>query len=396
MILFFHILFWSTLALILHTYLVFPLWLDIRVRLSRKKNRPPEDHYPSLSIIIPAYNEESVIRQKILSIYKSDYPHDKMEVLVMSDASTDNTDTIVKELQTVYPSLTFTRSERRIGKPSILNRLVKKASGEVLVLTDANVMLAKNTLRLLTRHFSRPETGLVDTRLVAVDHQKKEGISLQEKMYTSREVMIKYKEGLLWGIIMGPSGACFALRKDLFRPVPPGFLVDDFYINMKVLEQHYRAIVEPEAVVYEDTTYKLKEAFRRKVRIATGNFQNLRAFRKLFRNIFRPVGFCFWSHKGIRWFVPWLILMNLLSNLYLAAYSPVYLIFLALHLFFLFLIFIDNILGIFGKQIVILRFVTHFYSMNLALAAGLIKALKGVKTNVWEPTERSFRERRRG
>ncbi len=387
--LFLHILFWVTLALILHTYLVFPLWLDIRVKGSRKKFPSPEAYSPFISIIIPAYNEESVIRKKIESVYSGSYPKDKMEVLVMSDASTDRTDAIVLELKNKYSSLRFYRSDNRIGKPSILNRLVKEASGEIVVLTDANVLLAEDTLGLLTRHFTDPETGLVDTYLTGLTQTKNQGIAYQEKKYTSREIMIKYKEGLLWGIIMGPSGACYAIRKTLFSPVPSNFLVDDFYINMKVLEQNHKAIVEPSARVFEDTTYKLKEAFRRKVRIATGNFQNLRAFRKLFRNIFKPAGFCFWSHKGIRWFVPWLILLNLTANLILAVHYPLYLALLLIHLLFLILIFIDNILGIFGKQIVILRFVTHFYSMNLALAAGLIKALKGVKTNVWEPTERN-------
>jgi len=387
--LFLHILFWVTLALILHTYLVFPLWLDFRVKVSRKTFPSPEAYHPFISIIIPAYNEESVIRQKIESVYSGNYPKDKMEVLVMSDASTDRTDAIVLELQNKHSSLRFYRSPHRIGKPSILNRLVKEASGEIVVLTDANVLLAQDTLGLLTRHFSDPVTGLVDTRWIGLDHAKNQGIAYQEKKYTSREILLKYKEGLLWGIIMGPSGACYAIRKMLFCPVPSNFLVDDFYINMKVLEKNHKAIVEPAAMVFEDTTYKLKEAFRRKVRIATGNFQNLRTFRKLFRNIFKPVGFCFWSHKGIRWFVPWLILMNLTANLFLAMHSPLYLVLLLAHLLVLILIFIDNILGIFGKQIVILRFVTHFYSMNLALAAGLIKALKGVKTNVWEPTERN-------
>ena len=388
--LFFYILFWTTLALIIHTYIIFPLWLDIRVRFFHKKSSVSfsDSYQPFVSIIIPAYNEESVIEKKIHSIYAGDYPATKFEVLVMSDASTDNTDKIISRLQKKYPSLFFTRSQQRIGKPSILTLLVKQAKGEFILLTDANVMLAENTLTRLMRHFSDPNTGLVDTKLVSINDKQK-GIAFQEKEYTNREVSIKYKEGLLWGIIMGPSGACYALRKNLFKPIPSNFLVDDFYINMKVLEQGYKAIVEPDALVYEDVTYKLKEAFRRKVRIATGNFQNLHAFKRLFRNIFKPAGFCFWSHKGIRWFVPWLLLLNLTANIFLAWHDTFYLILLGIQLFLFLLIIIDNILEIFGKQIVILRFVTHFYSMNLALAAGFIKALKGVKTNVWEPTERN-------
>jgi cellulose synthase/poly-beta-1,6-N-acetylglucosamine synthase-like glycosyltransferase len=364
------------------------LWLEFLYKRSGNRSHAPrEDHHPLLSVIIPAYNEEKVIGKKIRSIYEGNYPDDKLEVLVMSDASTDNTDEIVRELTKEFPSLRFFRAAHRTGKPGILNQLVARATGEILILTDANVMLDKNTLSLLAVHFSDPELGLADTQLIG--QGREQGIALQEKQYTGREVRIKFLEGSLWGIIMGPSGACYAIRKELFSPVPSNFLVDDFYINMKVLEQGKKAIVEPEAKVFEDVTLSFREAFRRKVRIAAGNFQNLQTFRRLFRNIFRPTGFCFWSHKGLRWFGPWLILANLTAAALLAPCSLLYSFFLGIHLLIFLLITLDNILGFFGKQIVILRFITHFYSMNLALATGFVKALKGIKTNVWEPTERN-------
>ncbi len=383
-----HIIFWIPVVLLFHSYILFPVWLEILYKRSGRKAHPSRANYrPYISVIIPAYNEEKVIGKKIRSVYESDYPHVKMEVLVMSDASTDNTDTIVRQLTTEYPSLHFSRTETRTGKPGILNQLVTRASGEILVFTDANVLLAPDTLSLLTSHFSDPALGLADTALVGMGRE--DGVALQEKKYTSREVKIKFLEGTLWGIIMGPSGACYAIRKELYSPIPPAFLVDDFFVNMKVLEQGKKAIVEPAAKVYEDVILSFREAFRRKTRIAAGNFQNLLAFRHLFRNIFRPAGFCFWSHKGIRWFGPWLILTNLTAAVLLAPLFPLYAFFLGIHLLIFLLIALDNILGFFGKQIVFLRFVTHFYSMNLALASGFIKALKGIKTNVWEPTERN-------
>ena len=388
MTLFLHILFWLPVVLLFHSYLLFPLWLEYLHRRSGRKAHPAQAGFTlSVSVIIPAYNEESVIEQKIRSIYEGNYPHELLEVLVMSDASTDRTDSIVGRLTEEYPSLRFFRAAHRTGKPGILNRLVPEARGDLLLLTDANVLLAPDTIPLLVAHFADPSLGLADTRLIS--QGREQGIALQEKTYTGREVRIKFLEGSLWGIIMGPSGACYALRKELYPPVPGNYLVDDFYINMKVLEKGKKAILVPEARVYEDVTLRFKEAFRRKVRIAAGNFQNLRTFLPLYRNIFRPAGFCFWSHKGIRWFGPWLILGNLTAALLLAPHSLLYLSFLGIHLLTFLLILLDNILGIFGKQIVILRFVTHFYSMNLALATGFIKALKGIKTNVWEPTERN-------
>jgi len=383
-----YILFWIPVIFLFHSYVLFPLWLEIKFSLSGKKTHPAQkDFTPTVSVIIPAYNEESIIEKKIRSIYESDYPGDKTEVLVMSDASTDHTDRIVRKLTEEFPSLHFFRAAHRTGKPGILNHLVPKAKGDLLMLTDANVLFDRQTISLLAAHFADPLLGLADTQLVGQGQER--GIALPEKKYTGREVKIKFLEGSLWGIIMGPSGACYALRKELYTPVPDNFLVDDFYINMKVLEQGQKAIVVPQARVYEDVTQTFREAFRRKTRIATGNFQNLWAFRHLYRNIFRPTGFCFWSHKGIRWLGPWLILSNLIAAIFLASHNLIFQLTLGVHLLVFLLIILDNLLGFFGKQIVILRFITHFYSMNLALASGFINALKGVRSNVWEPTKRN-------
>ncbi len=383
-----HILFWLPVGLLFHSYVLFPLWLEYRYR--RLPPPPPEGpagEAPRVSVLIPAYNEEAVIEEKIRSVYASDYPLSRLEVLVMSDASTDATDHIIQRLAEEYSSLKFFRSPQRTGKPGLLNRLAREANGDLLVLTDANVLWTPHTLKALTLPFADASVGLVDSCLIGKGEE--EGIALQEKKYTLREVRIRHREGAIWGFIMGPSGACYALRKELYTPVPDNFLVDDFFITMKVLEQGYHAKVSLDAEVYEDVTVRFPEAFRRKVRIAAGNFQNLARFFHMFRNITTPLGFCFWSHKGIRWLGPWLLLLNLVSNLLLFPLFPFYLFTFAGHLFLFLMIAFDNILSLFGKQIVILRFITHFYSMNLALGVGSVKALKGIRTNVWEPTKRN-------
>ena len=388
-----HILFWLPAALLFHSYVLFPVFLDHLYRRRGRRHMEEEQHpFPKVSVLIPAYNEAGVIEEKIRSVFASDYPAEQLEVLVASDASTDRTDAIVRQLTEEFPALRFFRQENRTGKPGLIDLLAEKAAGEILVLTDANVLLAPDTLRLMTAPFCDPRTGLVDTRLVGTGSDS--GIALLEKKYHEREVMIKHKEGAVWGFIMGPSGACYALRRELLTPVPSNFLVDDFYISMQVIRRGHTACVVPEAMVYEDVTEHFREAFRRKVRIAAGNFQNLAHFLPMFRNIFSPLGYCFWSHKGIRWFGPWLLIINLTSNIFLAMFSPLYTFFLGVQAGILLLAAFDALLGIFGKQIVILRFITHFYAMNLALAAGAVKALKGIKTNVWKPTKRNPQHKR--
>jgi cellulose synthase/poly-beta-1,6-N-acetylglucosamine synthase-like glycosyltransferase len=150
----------------------------------------------------------------------------------------------------------------------------------VLILTDANVYFEPDTIFELTKHYKNPAIGLVGA-LILNTNVKKTGISYQEKTYLSLENKIKFAEGVLGGAMIGAFGGAFSIRRDVYKPVPPKFIVDDFYITMQVLAQGKQAILEPSAVVYEDVANVPAEEFRRKVRISTGNFQNLREFRGL-------------------------------------------------------------------------------------------------------------------
>jgi cellulose synthase/poly-beta-1,6-N-acetylglucosamine synthase-like glycosyltransferase len=219
---------------------------------------------------------------------------------------------------------------------------------------------------------------------------KKDGISVQEKAYLSREVMIKHRESVLWGAMIGPFGGCYSIRKSLYTPVPSNFLVDDFYINMQVLRKGYRAINDVEAMVHEDVSNNLNVEFRRKVRIATGNFQNLMTFAGMLWPPFTGKAFSFFSHKVLRWKGPFFILMAIISSAFLAMEENCfYIISLAGIVFLLLLPLLDAMLKKFGIHIILLRFITHFVSMNIALLFGFFKFLKGVRTNVWKPTKRN-------
>ena len=218
---------------------------------------------------------------------------------------------------------------------------------------------------------------------------KKTGISLQENAYITNEVSIKKMEGELWGTTMGPFGGCYAIRKNLFHTIPSNFLVDDFYINMRILEKGYKTTLNPNAIVTEDVSNNLKDEYRRKKRIATGNFQNLKIFSHLIIPFHKPIGFCFISHKIIRWLGPFILIDLLWSNIYLAFNSKSYFYILTLQLLFYFIPIIDYLLRKFKIHIILLRFITHFLSMNLALLSGFLKYLKGVESNVWQPTKRN-------
>jgi cellulose synthase/poly-beta-1,6-N-acetylglucosamine synthase-like glycosyltransferase len=171
--------------------------------------------------------------------------------------------------------------------------------------------------------------------------------------------------------------------------VPDNFLVDDFYINMAVLKQGMRCISNVEARVYEDVSNELGEEFRRKKRISAGNFQNLAEYRSLLFSRLPGVGFCFFSHKVIRWIVPFLVLITLSLSMYLSRHYSVYLVLALLQLTVLIIPLLDHFLRKIKIHSIPLRFISHFILMNLALLAGFFKYAGGIKSNVWQPTRRN-------
>lgn len=383
------IIFWISVFSVFHTYVLYPAILKF---LSKgKKNNEnvyenPND-FPFVSLLLSVFNEERIIPDKLESLQNLEYPENKLEILIASDASTDNTDTIIQNFIHDKPLFKFERFSQRTGKIGIINHLSKLSKGTILAITDANTMHDTQSLMKMVRHFKEPAIGLVDSYMYNTGLDKA-GISLQESAYVARETKIKNWEGRVWGTMMGPSGGFYALRKEKFHLVPENFLVDDFYICMKVLEAGKKAINEPDSKVFEDVSNDLSEEFRRKVRISAGNFQLTGHFSHILLKVFQPIGFCFLSHKFLRWLGPFFILAAFTSNMLLIRES-FYAVTFLLQLFFLLIPFIDLILRKIKIHIVILRFITHFLSMNLAIFAGFIQYIKGIKTNVWKPTRRN-------
>ena len=382
-------LFWICLFLLVYTYFIFPFSTIFLARKKSLNNKfyKQEDEIPSVSILIAAYNEQEVIKEKVMSIINSNLSSSKMEIIIGSDCSTDNTNEIISELAKNHSFLNAKIFTERSGKSAIVNKLVKQAKNEILILTDANIIFSKNTIQSLIRHFKNSEIGLVDSNMVNVGI-KKSGISLQEKTYISSEVKFKHAESKLLGMLMGPFGGCFSIRKSLFIPIPENFMVDDFFVCMNILKNGNLAINDLDAVVYEDVSNQISEEFRRKRRISMGNFINLFHFKKLLLKPFTKLGFIFLSHKVIRWFGPILLLLVLASNFILISDSIFYKIAFFSQLILFISPFIDLLLRKIGIHVLILRFVTHFYSMNLALFLGMIVYLTVNKKGVWEPTKR--------
>lgn len=342
---------------------------------------------PKVSILFAAYNEEAVLKEKLESTINTTYPLDKISIIIGSDASTDNTDQIIKDFKEGNENVELKVFEGRTGKVEIINQLMKEVKTEVVIMTDANVFFTKSTIYELVKHYKNDKIGLVGGNILNMDIRK-DGISGQENTYLNQENKTKYQEGVMWGTMMGAFGGVYSIRTALYKVVPSNFIVDDFFTTMVVLEENYSAINELDAICYEHVSNKISEEFRRKTRISAGNFQNLNRFKK-FINPFTGRGMAFISHKVLRWCGPFFIIAALICSGILSIDIPLYRWIFFGQVGLLIIPFLDLVLRKLKIHFVGLRFVSHFYVMNLALLLGFLKYIKGVKTSVWTPTDRS-------
>lgn len=380
------IVFIASVALIVHTYVLYPLFMMIFFSKSRNKVLEYSllDHLPNVAVLVAAYNEEKVIKEKIDSIFNTTYPPDKIKVYVGSDASADNTDKIVESLKQKYQNLELVKFTGRVGKISIINHLQSMGDEEILIMTDANVIFKPTTLFELVKKFKDERVGIVAGNIVK-ESLNNEGIAVQEKKYLSMENKIKACESNAFNLIMGAEGGCYAIRDNLFSKVPLKFIVDDFFITLQVLNRGKYTLFNPDAVCIEDVPSDTAGEYKRKVRISSGNFQNLFFFKKLLVTFWQPLSYTFWSHKVLRWLTPFFLILSLLSSLFLISFHPLFSVLFFMQLFGFSFPVLDHF---FKFKNSLLKFISHFYLMNLALLDGFIKFTQGIKTSVWQPIKR--------
>ncbi|MEZ5566601.1 MAG: glycosyltransferase family 2 protein [Gammaproteobacteria bacterium] len=373
------ITFWIGLALLVWVYALYPglLWLLRAIGVRRPvRGRAVE---PRVTLIVSAYNERQVISAKLDNCLRLDYPRDCLEVIVVSDASSDGTDEIVTA---AGPPVRLLRMASRGGKTVGLNAALAAAQGEIVVFSDANAMYERQALRTLVQNFADPRVGAVtgESRYeIGTDDASTES----EGAYWSYEIWIKALESNL-GSVVGGDGAIYAIRRSLYRELAPGDL-SDFVNPLQIVAQGYRNIYEPKAISWEGGAEGYGAEFRRKVRIVN------RAWRATFKmkallNPFRSGFFAlqFLSHKVLRWLVPWVMLVVLVSNMLIAAASPLYLLLFIGQLGFYGLALVGWLLA--GRGGPLARFTTipyYFCLVNLASLVALVEVFRGKEYRTW-------------
>ncbi len=367
----------SAVLLIYSTIGYGPVLYAISLFFPKKKGagRTRRGSLPSLSLLISAYNEENVMRQKIENTLELDYPEGKVQVIVISDGSDDRTDDIVAEYKEM--GVVLSRVDGRVGKNAAINRTWGRVTGDIVVFSDANSLYDKGSLKCLAGHFSDPEIGCVCGELAYVDAGA--GAGKGEGLYWRYEQRLKKIESSM-GRLLIANGSIFAVRHKLFRPLDPR-IANDFQTPQDAASEGFNVIYEPEAVARERTPSGYREEFERKVRIISRGFEGV--FRMLFR--FRGIRlFELLSHKVLRWLNPFFLLLIFVSSLVLIG-RAVFAVFFILQAVF----YAAAILGLLLRktELAVIQLPSYFLMVNAAAFLGFFRFITRKTDYRWKKAE---------
>ncbi len=376
------LLFWISLGAVLHTYFVYPAIMGILVCVRRRKTlAAPQPTPPSVSVVVSLYNEQTVLPEKLKNLEQVEYPAEKIEFLFGSDGSSDGTNAILAKAS--LPSLRYHLFPNRRGKVAVLNDLVARAAGEIVIFSDANTMYAEDTVKRMVARFADPQVGGVCGELLL---SAKAGTAAGESegSYWSYETSIKRWESD-YHTILGGTGGVYAIRKSLFRPLPTHKpVVDDFLIPLEVVRQGCRMVYEPGATAHEEATGSMMKEFRRRVRIGAQNFSGIPEFADLLHPRRGFVAFALWSHKVLRWCVPFFAILMLALGGALSATSPTYAWLFTAQCAILAVAAIGWLAERIRVPLGIFSMPYYVVAMNIALLVGFLKLVAGKQRATWE------------
>lgn len=376
-----------SLLAILSNYVFYPIAIAILARLFPRSWKIDDEFQPAVTMILAAYNEEAVIREKLRNFLSLDYPADRLFLLVGSDGSTDATNAILEE---------FADGERiryfqfpRGGKPKTINSLFRHVTTPIAVLTDTNVMYRRDAVKRLVRHFVDPTVGGV----CGYQRTTPIGDSIageSEHRYWEFENALKRWEGT-YATTLGAAGGMYAIRTELYQPQPEiGTVADDLLLPLRIVAHGSRIVYDETALSEEETSPNLKAEFRRKVRIAIATFNTIPQILALFKMLPLKVRVMLVFHKFLRWFVPLFMLVFLVSALALSSLRWIQLsVFVPLGVFGLFVV-AGWIADRFEQRLGAFSMPYYFFTSNLALLVALLKLpFQKKTTGAWERSVRT-------
>lgn len=384
-------LFFTGLFIVWYSYIGYGMliWILVRIKkmLKQKPPLPDQFDYPHLTLVVAAFNEKEVIREKIENSIYLDYPPEKLDILFITDGSTDGTNEIASQ----HSKIRVLHQPDRKGKVAAIHRAMTHISTPIVVFSDANTLMNKDSLKKIARHYSDPNTGGVagEKKIMTSNMEKAAGAG--EGIYWKYESFLKKLDSEFYTVV-GAAGELFSIRTQLYEYVSDHILLDDFIISLKVCQKGYRVAYEPGAYAMEPPSGSIEDEKKRKVRISAGGFQSIVILKDLL-NIFRypTLSFQYISHRVLRWAVcPFLLPILLITNIIIVIYqpTPATITLLTLQIIFYAAAITGWLLAEIKIKIKLLYIPYYFLFQNYTLYLGLVRFIKGNQSVLWEKATR--------
>ena len=386
------VLFWICLFIIFYTFLGYGIFLYALVLIKRSITKPfvfnENEILPSVTLLVAAFNEQDLIKEKVENCLALDYPKNKIQIIFITDGSTDNTPNIIKQ----FTDIELLHEDIRAGKMAAIKRAIPYIKGEITVFTDANTFLNTEAIKELVKHYQNPKVGAVaGEKRIKVDAEA-DASAAGEGFYWKYESALKKWDYELYTSV-GAAGELFSIRTSLYQPVESDTIIDDHMIAMRIAETGYIIAYEPNAYATETASADSKEELKRKIRIAAGGIQSVLRLKKSANPFYNPVlTFQYISHKVLRWTItPWLMIFILILNVVICLSFPdkfLYQIILLTQILFYLASTAGFILESKKIKIKILFIPFYFSMMNYAAIAGTFRYFRGNQSAAWEKAKR--------
>lgn len=363
------IILWISIGTILYTILGYPLLITL---VSRIRPRPIDKKpiTPTITLVIPAYNEERVITAKIENSLSLDYPEEKLEILIVADGSDDRTVETARDYDMVN---VYHQPERR-GKAAAINRVMPFAKGDIVVFTDADTIFNQDALTAIAQNFADPDVGGVAG--------EKRVLGEGESQYWRYESYLKTRESEA-GSVVGAAGEVFAIRKSAFIAIDEDAIIEDFLMSMRLVQAGWRVVYEPKAVAHEEGLPQLEQDWGRRVRISAGGFQSIRRLGRLLNPRNGLIAWQYFSHRVLRWAVtPFMFPLVFIMSMLLwpmRAYKTL----LVLQALFYGTALIGFLFERNGRKRGVPFSIFYFCYVNLAAIVGFFRYVTGRQTVLW-------------
>jgi cellulose synthase/poly-beta-1,6-N-acetylglucosamine synthase-like glycosyltransferase len=389
------ILFWATLLIVFYTYIGYGILLYIIIRLKRlfvgkpyEAVLPADEELPTITLMICAYNEEDVVKEKMENTLALDYPKDKLRIMWVTDGSNDRTN----ELLAAYPEVDIVFSPERRGKTAALKHGLRELKTRYVAFTDANTMINVSALREIARLFSDSTVGCVSGEKRVAARNAGEMAAEGEGLYWRYESTLKRWDSELYSA-MGAAGELYAIDPKLCQEVPDEALLDDFMLSMYVVQAGKRIAYTANAYAIEYGSANIFEESKRKRRIAAGGLQSIWWLRSMLNPLKQPLAtFQYVSHRVLRWSItPIAMILLLLVNIALVVMGAgtFYTVMLILQMLFYLMALAGWFFNRYGSKNKLLYTAYYFLFMNFNVFRGMAYLKSHGKSGAWEKAKRS-------